>query len=311
MIDVLGEPHPAFELGLRWLTERAPDLPPTEPALVHGDFRTGNFIVGPEGLRAVLDWELAHLGDPVEDLGWFCVKSWRFANVDAARRAGSAPPTSSWLRTPVPGGAVVTPEHLHFWEVFGTLKWGVICEMQTFSHLNGLVRSVELAALGRRVAEQEWDLLALVDPDAPTTLDAPGEGTAEGTATPADTVHDRPTLPELVGVGPRVPRARRDGGRGSGRLPRAGRRPGARHGRARAGARARARRGPSTSDCVALLGRDGSIRDLTVELARRIRTGEIAAGDRADAATRCARRYGAKLAVADPDVRRAPDAATD
>ncbi len=130
---------------------------------MHGDFRTGNFIVGPEGLRAVLDWELAHLGDPVEDLGWFCVKSWRFGNVD--RRAGGFGTAEELLAVYADAsGRTVDPAHLHFWEVFGTLKWGVICEMQTFSHLNGLVRSVELAALGRRVAEQEWDLLELLDP---------------------------------------------------------------------------------------------------------------------------------------------------
>ena len=77
LLDGFGEPHPAFELGLKWLEDRAP-APPAQPSVVHGDFRNGNFIVGPEGIRAVLDWELAHLGDPIEDLGWLCVKSWRF-----------------------------------------------------------------------------------------------------------------------------------------------------------------------------------------------------------------------------------------
>ncbi len=81
LLDTFGEPHPAFELGLRWLADRVPDAPP-EPELVHGDYRNGNFIVGPEGIRAVLDWELAHLGDCIEDLGWLCVKSWRFGVPD-------------------------------------------------------------------------------------------------------------------------------------------------------------------------------------------------------------------------------------
>jgi aminoglycoside phosphotransferase (APT) family kinase protein len=159
-MDGFGEPHPAFELAFRALDAHPPSGP-EHPRLVHGDFRNGNLVVGPEGLRAVLDWELAHLGDPVEDLGWLCVKSWRFGvserpvggfgDVDeliAGYRAG--------------GGGDVDPETLAWWELFGTLKWGVICQVQASAHLSGAVRSVELAALGRRVAETEWDLLELI-----------------------------------------------------------------------------------------------------------------------------------------------------
>lgn len=162
ILDALGEPHPAFELGLRWLEDHiSPTGPDAAPRLVHGDFRNGNFIVGPEGIRAVLDWELSHLGDPVEDLGWLCVKSWRFGQVD--QPVGGFGTIDALLGAYADaGGGAVDPEHLHYWETFGTLKWGVICEMQCFSHLHGLVRSVELAALGRRIAETEWDLLELI-----------------------------------------------------------------------------------------------------------------------------------------------------
>jgi aminoglycoside phosphotransferase (APT) family kinase protein len=162
MLDTLGEPHPAFELGLRWLEGHLPaTAADAEPRLVHGDFRNGNFIVGPEGIRAVLDWELSHLGDPVEDLGWLCVKSWRFGNVE--QTVGGFGSTRELLDAyEAAGGGAVSEEHLRYWETFGVLKWGVICEMQCFSHLHGLVRSVELAALGRRIAETEWDLLELI-----------------------------------------------------------------------------------------------------------------------------------------------------
>jgi aminoglycoside phosphotransferase (APT) family kinase protein len=162
ILDALGEPHPAFELGLRWLEDHISVTgPDASPRLVHGDFRNGNFIVGPEGIRSVLDWELAHLGDPVEDLGWLCVKSWRFGNLD--QPVGGFGSTEALLAAYAQaGGSTVDAEHLHYWETFGTLKWGVICEMQCFSHLHGLVRSVELAALGRRIAETEWDLLELI-----------------------------------------------------------------------------------------------------------------------------------------------------
>jgi aminoglycoside phosphotransferase (APT) family kinase protein len=159
ILDGFGEPHPAFELGLRWLEQHAPE--PSAPRLVHGDFRLGNFIVGPEGVRAVLDWELAHLGDPIEDLGWLCVKSWRFGNVQ--REVGGFGDADELLECYGQAtGNAVSREQLRYWEILGTVKWGVICELQCFSHLNGQVRSVELAALGRRVAEMEWDLLELI-----------------------------------------------------------------------------------------------------------------------------------------------------
>ncbi len=159
LLDGFGEPHPAFELGLRWLTDHAPAAGPA--ALVHGDFRNGNFIVGPEGIRAVLDWELAHLGDPIEDLGWLCVKSWRFGVNN--RRVGGFGDTDELLAGyRAAGGRDVDPDALRFWEAFGNLKWGVICKLQAYTHLLGTVRSVELAAIGRRVPETEWDLLELI-----------------------------------------------------------------------------------------------------------------------------------------------------
>ena len=161
LLDGFGEPHPAFELGLKWLEERAPE-PPSTPGLVHGDFRNGNFIVGPDGIRAVLDWELAHLGDPVEDLGWLCVKSWRFG-VPTKLVGGFGDIADLLAAYARAGGDPVDEETLRFWVGLGTLKWGVICEGQAFTHLNGLVRSVELATLGRRVAETEWDLLDIIE----------------------------------------------------------------------------------------------------------------------------------------------------
>ncbi|MEY2460548.1 MAG: hypothetical protein QOG30_2378 [Acidimicrobiaceae bacterium] len=157
-LDALGEPHPAFELGFRWL-ER--NRPPTERvAVVHGDFRHGNFIVGPKGLAAVLDWELAHLGDPMEDLGWLCVKAWRF---------GARPPVGGFGEYrelfdaySAAAGVDVDADAVHWWEILGTLKWGVMCIMQASTHLSGFSRSVELAAIGRRVCENEYDLLELL-----------------------------------------------------------------------------------------------------------------------------------------------------
>jgi aminoglycoside phosphotransferase (APT) family kinase protein len=160
-LDALGEPHPVFELALRWLAERAP-TGARPPVLVHGDFRIGNVIVGPEGLLAVLDWELAHAGDPVEDLGWFCVRAWRFGH--DGRPAGGLGSREELLDAyAAAGGEPVAAADLRFWEVYGTLRWGVMCGIQASVHLSGAVRSVELAAIGRRACEMEWALLELID----------------------------------------------------------------------------------------------------------------------------------------------------
>jgi aminoglycoside phosphotransferase (APT) family kinase protein len=161
LLDISGEPHPAFELARQWLLANAP-REPGAPRVVHGDFRNGNFIVGADGIRSVLDWELTHLGNPVEDLGWLCVKSWRFGVSE--RVVGGFGDVDDLLAAyERAGGRHVEPDELRYWVVLGTLKWGVICVGQAFTHLNGIVRSVELATLGRRVAEMEWDILDLLD----------------------------------------------------------------------------------------------------------------------------------------------------
>jgi aminoglycoside phosphotransferase (APT) family kinase protein len=159
VLDLLGEPHPAFELGFRWLERNAPAVRrPT--SIVHGDFRNGNLIVGPDGLRAVLDWELAHLGDPVEDLGWFCVRAWRFGST---QRAGGFGPVADLLDGyRAMSGVDVGLDELRWWEVMGTVRWGVICMVQANTHLSGASRSVELATIGRRTAENEHDVLELI-----------------------------------------------------------------------------------------------------------------------------------------------------
>jgi aminoglycoside phosphotransferase (APT) family kinase protein len=158
-LDEIGEPLPAVELGLRWLRANAPA--PTEPRLVHGDFRLGNFIVDESGLAAVIDWELAHLGDPAEDIGWLCIRSWRFGN-DERPVAGVGQLDEFASAYEAAGGAPIDTGRVRYWEAFGNVKWAVICARQANDHLTGARRSHELASLGRRVCEPEWDLLQLV-----------------------------------------------------------------------------------------------------------------------------------------------------
>ncbi len=154
------EPHPAFELAFRWLRQHLPAH--QERTLVHGDYRMGNLMFGPEGLRSILDWELAHIGDPLEDLGWMCVRSWRFGN-DTLPVGGVGTREPFWQAYEEAGGYPVERASVHFWEIFGNLRWGVICLNMTQPFLDGLSTSVELAAIGRRTSETEWELLHLME----------------------------------------------------------------------------------------------------------------------------------------------------
>ncbi len=154
------EPHPAFELAFRWLLERVPKM--ARKTLVHGDYRIGNVVFGPEGVRSILDWELAHLGDPMEDVGWMCVRAWRFGN-DQKPVGGLGSREDFFQAYEKASGTAVDPEAARFWEVFGNLRWGIITIGQARTHIDGFVKSVELASIGRRTAETELELLNLIE----------------------------------------------------------------------------------------------------------------------------------------------------
>ena len=153
--------RPVLELALRWLHAHRPP-PPARPVPVHGDFRTGNLLFDGRGLRAVLDWELAHAGDPMEDLGWFCVASWRFGELDA--HAGGFGPRDAWIEAYRAAGGEVDPVRVRYWEVLGTFRWGVMCLDMGETWRSGRDRSVERVAVARRASETELDLLRLLAP---------------------------------------------------------------------------------------------------------------------------------------------------
>jgi aminoglycoside phosphotransferase (APT) family kinase protein len=152
-------PRPVFDLAFRWLLDRCPP-PPESPRLVHGDFRNGNIMVGEDGLRAVLDWELAHVADPMEDLGWICANSWRFG-VEARPVGGFGMREDLWAGYEAAGGVKVDPDRALFWEVFGSLRWGVMCSGM-FTSFRTTDPVVERAVIARRTSETEIDLLRLL-----------------------------------------------------------------------------------------------------------------------------------------------------
>jgi aminoglycoside phosphotransferase (APT) family kinase protein len=158
-IDATGQPHPAFEIALRWLTLHRPA--PREHVLLHGDFRLGNLMIDQTGLVAVLDWELAHLGDARFDLGWLCSPSWRFGGPGVVAGTGTREELLAAYASA--GGGLIDLAELSWFEVLATLRWGILCVRQSLRFLDGESRSAEFAALGRRVCEVEWELLRLVE----------------------------------------------------------------------------------------------------------------------------------------------------
>jgi aminoglycoside phosphotransferase (APT) family kinase protein len=152
--------RPALRFAERWLLVRAPDA--RRAALVHGDFRIGNVMFDERGLTAVLDWELAHVGDALEDLGWLAVRAWRFGR-DELAIGGLCSREELWSSYERESGVSIDHDSALWWEVFGNWKWAIICVLQAASHKTGRYPNIELASLGRRVAEVEWELIRLLE----------------------------------------------------------------------------------------------------------------------------------------------------
>jgi len=180
-----GAPVPTLEAAFAWLTHNRP--PATGKVFVHGDFRNGNLLVDADGVQGVLDWELAHVGDPMEDLGWLCTKTWRFGSPHPVGGFGSR--DDLFRGYAEESGERPDPEVVHWWEVYGSLRWAVICRMQAAAAASGGDNTLELLAIGRRVAECEHDLLDLLGvPPHDDTTDA----------TPALSLLGTPPVEELL-----------------------------------------------------------------------------------------------------------------
>jgi aminoglycoside phosphotransferase (APT) family kinase protein len=155
-----GAERPILELAFQYLRAHVP--PPVEPVLLHGDFRNGNIMFDPEtGVAAVLDWELAHIGDPAEDMGWICTNSWRFGRPD--RPVGGFGDYADLLAGyAAAGGRPIELSRVRFWQMLGSLRWGIMCLTMYLSWRDGAEKSVERPMIGRRVSETEADLVVLL-----------------------------------------------------------------------------------------------------------------------------------------------------
>lgn len=159
-----GGDRPILALALRWLEANIP--PPTEPRLVHGDFRLGNLMFEHGRLTGVLDWELAHLGDWHEDLAFGCMTVWRFSRPD---RPGYGLTSIEELARAYEeaGGERFDPARFRFWTIYRTFWWALGCLQMGGYWRAGHDRSVERVVVARRTAEQELDLLLLLEDLAP------------------------------------------------------------------------------------------------------------------------------------------------
>lgn len=153
------EPQPVLEMAFSWLKRHTPP-PPERLALVHGDYRTGNFLYDDTGITAILDWEMAHAGDPIEDLGWLMIKSWRWAGDD---RVGGLCSRDEFIALyEQAGGVKVDRDALKFWEIFGNVKFATIFLTGTKSIIQGKTPDLLLAVTSFIQPGLEVEMLELI-----------------------------------------------------------------------------------------------------------------------------------------------------
>jgi len=183
--QLLGTPQPMIDYAARWLLTHLPET--TQPALVHNDFRNGNIMFNPDGIVAVLDWEVAHIGDPMRDLGWICTNSWRFGRTELPV-GGFGEYRDLFAGYESVSGKPVDPQHVKFWEVFGSFWWAIGCLGMAEHYRSGPDKTVERPGIGRRSSECQVDCVNLLIPGPVRLLEG----------TPAND-GDMPRLDELLG----------------------------------------------------------------------------------------------------------------
>ena len=157
IIEYFGFHLPALELGLKWAEQHVPRN--ARHSVVHGDFRAGNFIVREDGIRCVLDWEIGQSGDPMQDLGWVCVKTWRFGGRKPVGGFGTREDLFEAYEKA--SGESVDPAHVRFWEAYGSVRWGIGCLSMGLRGMEEV--GIERCAIGRRIEEPLWDFFNLIE----------------------------------------------------------------------------------------------------------------------------------------------------
>ena len=183
--QALDTPQPMIDYTARWLEEHLPRG--ADATLVHNDFRNGNLMVSPDGIVAVLDWEVAHVGDPMRDLGWICTNSWRFGRSDLPV-GGFGAYEDLFRGYEEVSGKAVDPEHVRFWEVFGSFWWAIVCLGMVIFYRLDPNASVERPAIGRRTSESQIDCVNLLCPGPVDAIEPP----------PFESKLDMPRIDELV-----------------------------------------------------------------------------------------------------------------
>lgn len=180
-----GSPQPMIDYTARWLLDNMPET--DDYRLVHNDFRNGNVMVTPDGINAVLDWEVAHIGDPIRDLGWICTNSWRFGKREnMVGGFGQLDELLAGYRAE--SGRDIAPAHVHFWTVFGSYWWAIGCIGMAEKWRNGPDASVERPGIARRSSECQMDCANMIIPGRVTLI--PEQETSS--------VTDAPRIDELL-----------------------------------------------------------------------------------------------------------------
>ena len=155
-------PQPMIDYTGRWLMKNLPKN--YRMTLVHNEFRNGNLMVSPERIIGVIDWEIAHIGDPMRDLGWLCNNAWRYG--ESLPVGGFGTYHQLFQGYEDESGFTIEPGEVHFWEVFGSFWWSVTCLGMVEQFRNGPDPSIERAAIGRRSSEGQIDCVNLLMPNS-------------------------------------------------------------------------------------------------------------------------------------------------